>query len=125
MYLAIKHTHLTCVALSLCLFLLRGYWSLFAPAYLEQRWVKVVPHIIDTLLLASAITLTVLLQQYPFAAHWLTAKVLALLAYIGCGTFAIKRCKTRQGKVIALILSLLCFAYIVSVAVTHSATLWM
>lgn len=124
MYIAVKHIHLTCIVLSLCLFLLRGYWSLLSPKRLEKLWVKVVPHIVDTLLLISAITLVFLLQQYPFIEHWLTAKVLALFAYIGFGTFAIKRSKSQQGKIVALIFSLACFAYIVAVAVTRSATPW-
>lgn len=124
MYLAIKHIHLTCIVLSLSLFLLRGYWALFSPSHLQRKWVKVVPHCIDTLLLISAITLAALLQQYPFIDHWLTAKVVALLAYIGFGTFAIKRGKTRSSKALFLVLALLCFSYIVVVAINHNPLPW-
>ncbi|WP_286240338.1 SirB2 family protein [Neptuniibacter halophilus] len=124
MYLAIKHIHLTSIALSLCLFLLRGYWSLFLPQLLKMRWVKILPHIIDTVLLISAITLAILLQQYPFVDHWLTAKVIGLLLYIGLGTVAIKRGKSRGTKALAFLGALLCFAYIASVAVSHNPLPW-
>lgn len=124
MYMAIKHIHLTCVALSLALFLLRGYWSLYCPPKLTQRWVKVVPHIVDTALLVSALTLAIMLQQYPFVDHWLTAKVIALLAYIGLGTVAIKRGKTRAIRATAFAAALCCFSYIIAVAHSHNPLPW-
>ncbi len=124
MYLAIKHIHLSCAALSLCLFLLRGYWALYQPVQLQKRWVRVIPHLIDTALLASAAGLAILLQQYPFIDQWLTAKTLALLAYIGFGTVAIKRGKNRRSKAFALLAALFCFAYIVAVALSHNPIPW-
>src|SRR3954469_25391588 len=81
-YLAIKHLHITCVALSGSSFLLRGVWMLRESIMLQQRWVKVLPHVIDTLLLASALVLVFQSGQYPFVQPWLTAKVLALIVYI-------------------------------------------
>ena len=60
---------------------------------LQQRWVKIVPHVVDTLLLVSALTLVFWSDQYPFEQPWLTAKVLALIVYIALGTIALKRGK--------------------------------
>lgn len=122
-YLAIKHIHLTCVALSGAGFLLRGVWMLADSPRLQTRWVKVVPHVVDTGLLASAIALAVISQQYPIAQGWLTAKVIGLLAYIGFGTIALKRGKTKGRRTLFLVLALLTFAYIVGVALTRSASL--
>lgn len=121
-YLAIKHIHLTCVALSGAGFLLRGLWMLMDSPHLQARWVRVLPHVIDTGLLASALTLAWMSAQYPFAQGWLTAKVIGLLAYIGLGTFALKRGKTKAQRSVFLVLALLAFAYIVGVALTRSAT---
>ncbi|UMR30015.1 SirB2 family protein [Massilia sp. MB5] len=84
---------------------------------LQQRWVKVAPHIIDSLLLLSALTMVFMSAQYPFVQGWLTAKVLALLAYIGLGTVALKRGKTKSIRVAALFAALVTFAYIAAVAV--------
>ena len=118
-YTAIKDIHIACVVLSGSLFLLRGIWALRESAMLRQRWVKVVPHIIDTLLLASALTLVVRSGQYPFVPDWLTAKVLALILYIILGNVALKRGKTRTVRFRAFIGALVVFGYMVGVAVTR------
>ena len=122
-YLALKHIHLTCVALSGAGFLLRAFWMLRESPMLQARWVRVLPHIIDTGLLASAIALAVMSLQYPLAQGWLTAKVIGLLAYIGFGTMALKRGKTKAQRTLFLVLALLTFAYIVGVALTRNASL--
>jgi uncharacterized membrane protein SirB2 len=118
-YLAIKHLHITFAALSGILFLTRGIWVLRASAMLQQRWVRIVPHVVDTLLLASALTMVVWSGQYPFVQNWLTAKVVALVAYIALGTMALKRGKTREARIAAFIGALVVFGYIVTVAVTR------
>ncbi len=120
-YTAVKHIHVTCAALSISLFLLRGVLMLRHSAVLQQRWLKITPHVIDTLLLASALTMVAWSAQYPFVQSWLTAKVLALLAYIVLGTIALKRGKTASIRLMAFIAALLVFAYIVAVAITRQA----
>lgn len=119
-YIALKHLHLTFVVLSGLLFLVRGIWMLRDSARLQQRWVRIAPHIVDTLLLASAIGLAIVSHQYPGQMPWLTAKVVALVAYIVLGTVALKRGRTRQARVLAFIGALASFAYIVAVAVTKN-----
>lgn len=119
-YFALKHLHMTFAALSGLLFLVRGIWMLSGSSRLQQRWVKVVPHVVDTLLLGSAIGLAVWSHQYPGQSPWLTAKVVALVAYIVLGTVALKRGRTHQARVLAFGGALLCFAYIVAVAVTKN-----
>ncbi|UTY59006.1 SirB2 family protein [Massilia sp. erpn] len=116
-YYTLKHIHMGCAALSGSLFLLRGCWMLADSPKLQQRWVKVAPHIVDSLLLLSALTMVFMSAQYPFVQGWLTAKVLALLVYIGLGTVAIKRGKTKSARVAALFGALVTFAYIAAVAV--------
>ena len=120
-YLAIKHIHITFAAVSGAFFLLRGLWMLLDSPMLQQRWVRVVPHVVDTLLLTSALVLVFWSGQYPFVQPWLTAKVLALVAYIVLGTVALKRGKTRGVRTFALLAALATFAYIVAVAQTRQA----
>jgi len=118
-YLALKHFHMGCAAASGALFMLRGLWMLRASSALQQRWVRIVPHLIDTALLASAITLAVWSGQSPGSAPWLAAKLCALVVYIVLGTIAIKRGKTLAVRATAFVAALLVFAYIVAVAVTR------
>jgi uncharacterized membrane protein SirB2 len=118
-YFFLKNLHLTTIAISLGLFVLRGAWMIAASPRLQARWVRVVPHINDTLLLASGIGLAVLIQQYPLMHGWLTAKLLALIVYIGLGTLALKRGKTSGQRIAAWIAALLVFGYMLAVAITH------
>jgi uncharacterized membrane protein SirB2 len=117
-YIALKHIHMTFAMLSGLLFLLRGCWMMADSALLQRRWVKIAPHLIDTLLLASAVGLAVRGGQYPFAQAWLSAKVVALVVYIVLGTVALKRGKTKSVRVAAFAGALAAFGYIVAVAVT-------
>ncbi len=91
---------------------------------LRRRWVKVVPHVIDTGLLASAIAMTVAIRQYPFSADWLTAKVLALICYIGLGMMALRFGRTRGVRLTAWLAAQAAFFYIVAVAVTRNPQPW-
>ena len=120
-YLLLKSIHISAVILSGTLFFTRGLWMLSGSPRLQQTWVKVVPHIIDTVLLASAIALTLRIQQYPFTHDWLTAKVLGLLLYIVLGMIALKRGRSRRVRLLAWLAALAVFLYIVAVAVTHDA----
>ncbi|MBE0623454.1 MAG: SirB2 family protein [Burkholderiales bacterium] len=120
-YILLKYLHISCVALSGAGFVLRGAWMMLASPLLARRWVRITPHVLDTVLLASAIALALLIGQYPLVDAWLTAKVLGLVAYIILGTIALRRGSTRAIRITAFWSALLVFAYIVAVAMTKSA----
>ncbi|MFC3108984.1 SirB2 family protein [Undibacterium arcticum] len=117
-YLAIKHLHIACATLSGSLFLLRGVWMLRDSTMLQRRWVRIAPHMVDALLLTSAMIMVIWSGQYPFVQNWLTAKVLALIAYIALGSIALKRGRSKPVRVCAFIAAVATFAYIGSVATT-------
>ncbi len=119
-YSLLKHVHLTTIAITLTLFLLRGAWMMADSPRLQARWVRIVPHVNDTLLLASGLGLAVLLGQYPLVNGWLTAKFFALILYIVLGTIALKRGRTKRTRIAAWIAALLAFGYMVAVAVAHA-----
>lgn len=118
-YLALKQLHVTAVVLSLALFALRGAWMVLDSPRLGARWVKVVPHLIDTVLLASALALAWTIGQWPFAQAWLTVKVLLLVGYVGLGMVALKPGRPKPVRVAALLLALATFLFMVSVARAH------
>lgn len=120
-YPLVKLLHVACVALSLAGFAARGALMLADSPLLSARWTRIAPHVVDTLLLASAAWLSWQLQQYPFVHGWLTAKVIGLLAYIGFGMFALRRGRTKRARVACLVLALLSAVYVVSVALTRNA----
>lgn len=119
-YFLLKHIHVTCAVISFALFFLRGIWSFNSSPIMRQRWVKIVPHAVDTLLLVSALALAFTIQQYPFVDGWLTAKFFGLVLYILLGTLALKYGKTKAVRVSAWLAALAVFAYIVLVAKQHN-----
>ncbi len=118
-YLALKWVHIACAILSITGFTLRGILMLLDSPLLATRFARTAPHVVDTVLLASALWLAALIGQYPFVQGWLTAKVLALLAYIVLGTLALKRAHSKAIRAAAFALALGAAAYIVSVALTR------
>jgi uncharacterized membrane protein SirB2 len=117
--LDIKLLHVSCVILSITGFFVRGLWMIRDSEWLANRWVRVVPHIIDTVLLVSAVLLVLRIQQYPLTHDWLTAKVVGLLAYIGLGMVALRPGRGKPLRVGTWLTALMVFAYIVAVAVTR------
>jgi uncharacterized membrane protein SirB2 len=116
----LKTVHISCVASSYMLFLLRGIWSLNGSPIMGQRWIRIVPHVVDTLLLASAIVLAFSIEQYPFVDAWLTAKVIGLLLYIALGSIALKYGRSRKIRIAAWLAAQTVFFYIVLVAISHN-----
>lgn len=119
-YLAIKHLHVTCVLLSGLGFLWRVGLMWRQSPLLQHRLTRVLPHLVDSLLLGSALLLAWQSAQYPFAVDWLTAKVLALLAYIVFGSMALKRGRTLGIRCGFAVLAVVTYAYIIGVAVQRS-----
>jgi len=123
-YLAVRALHAGSAVLSIAGFAARGALMLMQSPILQKRFVRVAPHVVDTLLLASAVWLAWFLGQIPFVHAWITAKVLALLAYIVLGVFALRRGKTMAVRAAAFAAALACAAYIVAVALTRDPTPW-
>ncbi len=119
-YTLLKRLHIICAATSYTLFMLRGIWTMSGSKIMQQRWVKIIPHIVDTLLLISAILLAYTIRKYPFVDSWLTAKVLALLLYIGLGFVALKYGRSKTTRFFAWMAAQTVFIYIVLVAVNHN-----
>lgn len=123
MYMAFKHTHLLMVAISLSLLILRFVLSLRGSGLLQHKFLKVAPHVVDTLLLLSAVGLMVSISQYPFVNPWLTEKLIGLLAYIGLGVMAFKG-RTTTLKVFAFLGALGWLVLVAKVAITKTPILF-
>lgn len=120
MMATVKIIHVVCALLSISGFVGRGILMIQESALLTARWLKIAPHVVDTLLLVSAI---VLASQWGLAAFdmpWLWAKVIALLLYIGLGVVALRAGRTRAMRISAWVAAIAVFAYIVSVAISKN-----
>jgi uncharacterized membrane protein SirB2 len=117
-YSAIKTIHVAAVTLSLAGFFARGLGMLAGAAWVASRPAKTLPHVVDTVLIVSAIALAWMLRLTPTSAPWLAAKIIGLVAYIALGMVALRFGRTRGTRAAAWIAALATFGYIVSVALT-------
>ena len=118
-YPLLRTIHISCISLSFCLFIFRGILMLSNSKYLRTKWLRIIPHCIDTILLTSAILLTTIIQQYPLMNSWLTMKLICLIIYIILGSLALKRGKTKKIRIIAFISAIFIFLFMYSVARYH------
>lgn len=119
LYLIIKYAHISFALISISLFILRAIWSITESQKLQQPWVRVLPHINDSLLLAAAIYLMMTIHQYPFTHSWLTIKFFALLSYIVLGTLTLKRATTPLSKLASALLAVAVFGFMAWTALHH------
>lgn len=117
-YTLLRVLHIGTVYVTFGLFLLRGVWMLMNSPRLQARWVKVVPHLNDTLLLTAAIAMVWVGDLNLLDNPWIIAKIAGLLAYIVLGSLALKRGKTRMRRLGWFLAALAAFGYIIAVAVT-------
>ncbi|WP_178113101.1 SirB2 family protein [Acerihabitans arboris] len=110
-YMAIKYLHLTTVGITITLFVIRFYWRWRGSPWLTRGWVRVTPHINDTLLLITGATLIILSGLSPFSANgrWLLDKLVLVVVYILLGFVALGK-HTRREKIrwLAFICGLAC-----------------
>ncbi|TAL91550.1 MAG: regulator SirB [Candidimonas sp.] len=121
-YFIIKQLHVSAAALSIIFFVVRAYWSITSSGLLARRIVRILPHVIDTVLLVCGVILTFMLGGLQ---PWIIAKLVALVLYIGIGTIAIKRGKTPGTRGAAALIAIAIFFYIVGVAIRHNPMSWM
>lgn len=119
-YFTLKAIHQGAVTLSVAGFFARGAGSLAGAAWVHGRLAKTVPHVVDSVLLISALWLAWTLRLSPMAAPWLLAKIIGLLVYIGLGMVALKPTRPTPVRAAAWVAALVTFGWIVSVAITKN-----
>ncbi len=118
-YTALKAVHVGSAMLSVTGFAARGVLMMADSPLMATQFARIAPHVVDTVLLGSALLLTWQSGQYPFAQPWLTAKVLALAAYVVLGSIALRRGRTLRVRTWAFVFALGTALYIFSVAVSR------
>lgn len=121
-YALLKTIHVTTVTLSLGGFVLRGIGVIAGAAWARGRLARTAPHVNDTVLLVSAISLAWALRLNPLEQPWLAAKLLALPVYVVLGAIALRSTSTGR-TVAALVAAIAVFTYIVGVATSKSPSL--
>jgi len=122
MIAALKSIHVIAAVVSILGFLLRGFWAWRMPHLMERKPVKIVPHVVDTILLLAAVGL---LFAYGggwvmASADWLGAKVVLLIAYIGLGLVAFKPWFGAAVRVPSFVAAVAAFGWILAIARAHA-----
>ncbi|NUW62856.1 SirB family protein [Cronobacter sakazakii] len=120
-YFAVKHLHILTVVISISLFILRYWWQYRSSPMSSKRWMRIVPHVNDTILLGSGVALVLITHFYPFTPQgaWLTEKLFGVIIYIVLGFIALgRRPRSQQVRWIAFLLGLVVLYIIVKLATT-------
>jgi len=120
-YGVLKVIHEAAVALSFAGFFARGLGMIGDATWIRSRPARTLPHVVDTILLASALGLVWLLDVNPLGVPWLTAKIVGIFIYIVLGGIALRYGRSKRARVTAWLAAMATFGYIVSVAVTKDA----
>lgn len=121
----IKSLHVSCAYATGLSFLLRAILAFCYPSILEHRWLKIVPHVLDTVLLASAFTMLFMWSLSPLSTPWLLAKILALFLYIAFGLVTLRFGTSTYRRLTGFIGGVTTYLYIVTVAHTKTPLPWM
>ena len=124
-YPLIKTVHLLCVASSVLLFAARWLGVLAGRAWPMHSSIRLASVSIDTVLLGAGVSLWALGGWHPWHTPWLGTKLLALLAYVLLGSWALKRATTWAGELLFGVAALGMVGYMVGVAMRHHPASWL
>ncbi|WP_420899984.1 invasion regulator SirB2 [Escherichia coli] len=113
--------HIISIALSVGLLTLRFWLRYQGHPQAFARWTRIMPPVVDTVLLLSGIALMAKAHILPFSgqAEWLTEKLFGVIIYIVLGFIALDcRMHSQQARVIAFPLALVVLYIIIKLATT-------
>ena len=125
MYEALKLIHVIAIVLSIGGFLLRGYWSFRDSSMMSARLVRILPHVVDTVLLISGAALVYVLKLQFLYQGWLLAKFGLLIAYIALGAVALRPGRSFDTRQTAFAAAIIVFLIILGAAITKSPASWL
>ena len=123
MFSVLIYAHITAVTLTISFFVLRYWWRYSNNPLIDTRWVRVLPHCIDTVLFLSGAGLMWVTGYLPFTdkGTWLTEKLFGVIIYIVLGFIALgrRRPRSQQAGFIAFLLGLVVLYIIIKLATTR------
>jgi len=124
MYLIFKTLHLTFAIISITGFLVRSILMFYDSPLLQNKWVQLTPHLVDTVFLLSGFSMAFMVNFGLFSQLWLTAKIFLLMFYLLFVGIALSRGTTKTVRVGAFFAALFTFAFIVGIAINKSPLGW-
>jgi len=115
LYVLLKFGHVSCVVISGSLFIYRFTRLNRQPDRPLPKVLKILPHINDTVLLACAVGMLFVAHINPITTPWLSAKILALIAYIVIGAICMRSQPGSRQQTLSFVAAISVFAYILLV----------
>lgn len=105
MYMIIKHTHLTIIALTFIFFIINFVLTMKGSDKVNNKLLKIGPHILYALFICTFIYLMIVnpLNLYPFVNGWASSKLAGFVFYVLSITLALKWAKKTAWRVVGLI----------------------
>ena len=119
-YLLLKYTHIVCAAASFALFFIRGIWAIRAYPSVQEPWAKALPHVIDGVLLLSALSMLYVSFPTAWGGSWMTVKLALIVVYAGIATYVLRFAKSRAVRAMLWCAALILYLYVTSIAVLHN-----
>ena len=120
MYASLLLLHKLAVLTSIVVFFARGLGLIYNREWVKRKPVKIVPHIVDTLLIASAIGIVVV-TPFAFSEPWILLKLIGVLVYVVLSAVVFKIAQSRVQRALFWVLNLAVLFFLVAVAVEKQA----
>ena len=108
----VKLLHVACATVSVTFFVVRALWMLQGSSLLNALWVRVAPHVVDTVLFLSGVYLASL-WGWP---TWVYVKLVGVVLYIVFGSLALRRAPTALARRVSLLAALVAVSFVFMVA---------
>ena len=112
----IKITHIVSAYIMGIGFLVRGFLSVLQSHLLQHKLLKITPHIVDTFVLISGVTMVITLSLWTSSNMWLMAKIVALVIYIFFGMLMLRWGSSSLTRWLGFLGGLVMYFYIVGAA---------
>lgn len=116
-FILLKYIHIVSVAVSFALFFVRGLWIIRSYPHIEERWTRILPHVVDTVLLISAVWMLMSLPGKGWPGDWLTLKLLLIVLYVALAQYVFRAARGTVIRILLWAVALLAFLFVTTVAV--------
>lgn len=117
-FLFLKYLHIICVAAAFALFFVRGLWLMQSYPESQEKWVRLLPHGVDGLLLLSGVAVLAMLPK-GWPGDWLTVKLALIVVYAALALYLFRRAQALASKLVLWLLGMLLFLFLTTIAVLH------
>jgi len=118
--LFLKYLHIVSVAASFALLFVRGLWVMQSYPDSNEKWVRVLPHVVDAVLVLSAVAMLAMSPLGGWPGDWLTVKLALVVVYAMPAFYLFRGARALATKILAWLLALLVLLFIATIAVLRN-----